>query len=55
VNIKVIARSPIGSGNDERLPIKVESHVTDEAFIENSVDGAAIVYATLGFTDHTGA
>jgi hypothetical protein len=45
----------VGSGDDVRLTVNSETYVADKSFIENLVDGVAIVDGALRFADYAGA
>ena len=43
----------VGSRNHERLSVDGEADVAEKSFIEDAIDGFAIVDATIGFADDT--
>ena len=48
VHVDVVADPRLERGHDERLPVVDETEVRDERRVEHSVDGGAIVGASLG-------
>ena len=54
VNIEVCVLAPVGCGNHEGLSVSEEADVTQEAFVEDAIDGFTIVDAAVGLADDTG-
>src|SRR5262245_24260033 len=55
VNIQIVARTPVGRRNHERLPVDVEANLADETFVKNFVNRLAIVDAPVRFAHDAGA
>jgi hypothetical protein len=55
VEIELVAFASEERGNDHGLAVDDESDVADEGFVEDRIDGVAIVVAAFGESADTGA
>ena len=55
MDVEHVFVASVGSGDDVGLPVGDEADVADERFIEDLVDGFAVVNRALRFAHYAGA
>jgi hypothetical protein len=55
VDVEHVSVAAVGSGDDEGLSVGDEADVAEESFIEDLVDGIAVVHRALRFPHYAGA